>query len=325
MRAVRHPRQQSRTDGTSVRNSKSVASMPHSKNDLVELLDAAGIRPRRRWGQNFLIDLNLMRLLLDAAEIQPDDTVLEIGCGTGSMTGLLADRAGAVVAVDIDEHLARIAEQELESYANVSLICGDVLSNKNAINSEVLAAIRHVHRPGAAKLLMVSNLPYQVAGPLIVDLLLQEVPVSAMHVTVQAEVADRMFAQPGTKAYGLLSIMLQATGQLKRLRSLGPEAFWPRPHVMSTMLSWRRDDARCRDIRQVHELKAVIDLLLGHRRKKIRTCLISAEATFGQLLANIHPTAMSGMLEELQIDPHARGESLSPRQFVQLANALASE
>lgn len=299
--------------------------MPHTKHELMELLDSAGITPRHRWGQNFLIDLNLMRLLVDGADIQPNDVVLEVGCGTGSMTSLLVQRAGVVVAVDIDEQLAGIAQQELEHSSNVSFLCCDVLANKNTIEPEVLQRIDQVRQDHQGRLLLVANLPYQIAGPLMIDLLRQHVPVSAMHVTVQAEVADRMIAQPSTKAYGPLSIMLQATGSLNRVRSLGPGAFWPRPQVSSAMISWRRDLTLCQAIQDINALKAVIDLLLGHRRKKIRTCLAAADKAFEQIATTKSSAALLQALEFFGINPDARAETLAPRQFVALANTLTAD
>jgi 16S rRNA (adenine1518-N6/adenine1519-N6)-dimethyltransferase len=290
-------------------------ALPHTKHELVELLDGAGLRPRHRWGQNFLIDLNLMRLLVEAAEIQPDDVVLEVGCGTGSMTGLLAERAGAVVTVDIDEGLAQVAENELEQCENVTVLCCDVLANKSTIAPMVVEAISQARERLGGRVLLVANLPYQVAGPLMIDLLLQAVPVAGMFVTVQAEVADRMVSGPAVKAYGPLSIILQATGAVKRLRTLSPGAFWPRPRVTSAMVAWRRDGESCEAIDNMHRLKAVIDLLLGRRRKKISTCLAKSE--LGDELL--------GVIERLGIDPDARGETLSPLQFVALANAPAAD
>jgi len=285
--------------------------MPHTKQQLQQLLASVGIAPRRRWGQNFLIDLNLMRLLVAAAQIKDDAVVLEVGCGTGSLTDLLAERAAAVVAVEIDSHLATVAAQELSRHRNVTLICDDILESKNTINPAVLEALKKAQNPPSNTLHLVANLPYQVAAPVMMNLLLlRDLLVETMAVTVQAEVAQRMLAPPASKIYGSLSILLQATGAVKRLRTIGPQAFWPEPKVNSAMVTWQRDNHKCRQIRDIGALKQVIDLLLRHRRKKIKSSLAQC---FG------HNTTLPA---DLEIDLEARAETLSVEKYVRLANLL---
>ena len=287
--------------------------MPHTKQQLEQLLADAQIAPRHRLGQNFLIDLNLMRLLVDTAALTQRDTVLEVGCGAGSLTHLLAERAGAVVAVEIDRELAQLAAGELQGRPNVSLICADILARKSAIEPAVLQAIAQARQLLAGPLVLVANLPFQVASPLIIDLLLERDMPEGIFITVQAEVAQRMAAQAGTHAYGLLSILMQATGRVDLLRRIKPQAFWPMPNVHSAMISWRRDAARCLDIRDMFKLKKAVELLLGHRRKTIRNCLALADAQ-----ADYEP-----LLLRLGISSDDRGETLGPDKFVALANLLA--
>ena len=287
--------------------------MPHTKQQLKDLLTAAGVRPRHKWGQNFLIDLNLMRMLVRAAALQGNETILEVGCGTGSMTALLAEGGGAVVAVDVDRTLAEIAERELELYDNVAVVCNDVLAGKNAIAPSVREAVRRSRAEAGGEFCLIANLPYQAASPLIVNLLLEKdegLTPDGMFVTVQAEVAERMAAEPGTKAYGLLSILMQAIGEVRRLRVVKPQAFWPQPKVNSAMIAWRRDPERCAEVKDMVALKKTVDLLLRHRRKKIKTCLAGHRG--GEKLAEV--------LDTLAIDPNGRGETLSVQQYVQLSN-----
>ena len=287
--------------------------MPHTKHQIQEFLSSAGISPRRLWGQNFLIDLNLMRLLVDSAPLEGNEVILEVGCGTGSLTELLADRAGEVIAVDIDPNLIKIARQQLESRKNIQFIAADVLSTKNCLHPQVRDEIMRHRREFEGPFYLIANLPYQVAAPLMINLLLEEefFP-DGMWVTIQAEVAARMTANPGTKAYGILSILLQATGTMKQLRTIKPQAFWPRPKVNSAMVRWRPDRDKINKIVNLARLKRITALLLNQRRKKIRNCLMK----------EIKAKESLRLLEELGVDMEVRAETLDPDIFVHIANIL---
>ena len=284
--------------------------MPHTKQQLEQFLDRAGITPRRQWGQHFLIDLNLMRLLVDAAQLQGNETILEVGAGTGSLTDILASRAGRVIAVEIDRTLATIAAEELNQHDNVTLINTDILASKSTINHKVLDAIVASQAELKGPFLLIANLPYQVSAPLMMNLVFGDLTCEAMFVTVQLEVATRMTAVPGTKEFGSLSILLQATGQVRQFRKIKPTAFWPLPNVYSAMISWQRDEKLRAQIRDIQALKTIVDMLLGHRRKTIKSCL-----TLGQI--EYDPVQLSA---ELRIDLNARAETLPVEKYVQLAN-----
>ena len=286
----------------------------HTKQQLQQLLREAGISLRKRWGQNFLIDLNLMRLLVASAALEGNETVLEVGCGTGSMTGFIAEAAGEVVAVEIDRKLFALAGSELASHDNVSLFCTDILTNKNTIDAEVSDCLHKTKNRLNSPFYLIANLPYQVASPVIVNFLLSDIVPDGIFVTIQAEVAQRMVASPGEKAYGLLSILMQSTGTVSRLRTIKPQAFWPSPKVNSAMIAWRKDENKCRAIKDIRILKEVIDLLLGQRRKKIKNCLVEAACD-----VECFP-----LLQQAEIDPDARGETLPPEKFVQLSNLWAA-
>ncbi|MCP4709733.1 MAG: ribosomal RNA small subunit methyltransferase A [Planctomycetes bacterium] len=287
--------------------------MPHTKQQIQGYLNSAGISPRRLWGQNFLIDLNLMRFLVDAAALKGNEVVLEIGCGTGSLTELLSDQAGKVIAVDIDQNLVKIARQQLESRENIQFINSDVLSTKNCIHRQVRDQIWQARQEFAGPFYMIANLPYQVAAPLMINLLLEEeLFPDGMWVTIQAEVADRMTAGSGTKEYGTLSILLQATGTMKQLRIIKPQAFWPQPKVNSAMVTWRRDGEKIDKIDSLAQLKRITSMLLNQRRKKIRNCLVK----------EIDSKDSIRLLEKLGIDTDTRAETLDPDIFVLIANTL---
>ncbi len=169
-----------------------------TKRHIERLLARAGVTPNKRLGQHFLIDLNLMRLLIGAAHINRDDVILEVGCGTGSYTEGLAKAAGEVVAVEYDSKLAEIARAELKEAQNVTIINADVLENKNTICHEVAAAVEDAHARLGGSFRLVANLPYNVAAPVMMNLTTGPLVTDSMCVTVQKEVGDRMVAGPGS-------------------------------------------------------------------------------------------------------------------------------
>ena len=170
-----------------------------------------GLTLKSRYGQNFLVDLNLLRLLVQAADVSPDDVVLEVGTGTGSLSALLAPQVAAVVSVEIDPRLHQLASEELIDFDNVELLCQDALCGKNALDGAVLAAVaaRLQERPGR-RFKLVANLPFCVATPVIANLLDLESPPETMTVTIQLELAQRIVARPCTKDYGALSVWVQS-------------------------------------------------------------------------------------------------------------------
>ncbi len=285
-----------------------------TKQQIQRLLASAGICPNKRLGQHFLIDLNLMRLLVQSADIKADDVVLEVGCGTGSLTEALAQRAATVIAVEIDKSLAEIARRILSRAGNVQVISTDVLETKNTISPTVIKALRSAQEEVSGRLLLVSNLPYGVASPLMVNLTTGPAPAKAMFVTVQKQVADRMTASPGTGDYGTLSIVLSATGALKTIRVLKPSVFWPQPQVDSTMVGFVRKENKAGRIHSIQLFREVVSLFIGHRRKTLRACARSVQG----LLAEIHD--WQDIFERAFVDPHNRPEQLSPEHYIAIAN-----
>jgi 16S rRNA (adenine1518-N6/adenine1519-N6)-dimethyltransferase len=321
-----------------------------TKREIQELLSAAGVAPNRKLGQHFLVDLNLMRLLVDSARIGPGDVVLEIGTGTGSLTEALAERAGQVVTVELDPTLAGIARSRLAGAGNVRIVNADVLSGKGTLNPAVTAAVTeararlcsigpispiHPIGPIQFRVLLVSNLPYDVASSVMINLVRGPVTADAMFVTVQKEVAERMTAASGSREYGTLSIFLQATGEVETLRRLKPSVFWPPPGVESAMVRYVRDQDKSRQILDMDLFGAVIALFIGHRRKMLRACIKEAPPELCGRACRGHPARDSRagrprheggrdlwprIFELHAIDPTRRPEELSPQQFVDLAN-----
>ena len=285
-----------------------------TKQQIQTLLLSSGLRPNTRLGQHFLIDLNLIRLLLDSARIHPNDIVLEIGPGTGSMTEALALQAGKVIAVEIDNALAQILNQLFAETYNVQIINIDALENKNRISHEVTDAISAAREELSGRLMLVANLPYNVAASVMMNLVTGPTTAEAMYVTVQKEVAQRMAAAPATSDYGILSIILNATGNVKMIRTLRPSVFWPRPQVDSAMISYTRDQEKIDRIHNMKSFKAVISLFMTHRRKMLQACVKFAQPPLDKI-HNWHD-----IFDRAFVEPHHRPEELTSEEYIAIAN-----
>ena len=285
-----------------------------TKHQIRDLLSSADIRPNKRLGQHFLIDLNLMRLLVDSANIQKDDVVLEIGCGTGSMTEALAKKAGMVIAVELDKNLSEIAANQLAKSENVEIINTDILESKNTLSQTVIKALAHAGRKCPGRILLVANLPYNAASPVMMNLVTGPITADGMYVTVQKEVADRMIAAPASGSYGILSILLGATGRVETIRTLKPAVFWPQPQVDSAMVSFLRDGEKSRRIANMEILSETVHLFMGHRRKTLLACSKLARGRLAKI-AN-----WPEIFEQCRISSTQRPETLSPENYINIAN-----
>ncbi len=285
-----------------------------TKQHIQQLLASAGIEPNKRLGQHFLIDLNLMRLLIDTANIHSNDIVLEVGCGTGSLTEALAQKACRVVAVELDETVAEIAKKELADYPNTEVINADVLESKHTINRNVTEALESAGNNCTGRILLVAKLPYSVASVVMLNLVTGSITADAMYVTVQKEVAERMTAVPGGGDYGILSICLAVTGDIKTERFLKPTVFWPQPQVDSAMISFICRKNKVSQIKNMELFSETVNLFMQHRRKMLKGCVKFAD----NQLAAVHN--WSQIFEHSCIDPHLRPEQLAPEDFLAIAN-----
>ncbi|MCA9306158.1 MAG: ribosomal RNA small subunit methyltransferase A [Phycisphaerales bacterium] len=232
-------------------------------NEIRFLLESHGLSPRHALGQNFLIDHNLIRKLVDASGVGAGDVVLEVGPGTGTMTEELVARGCEVIACELDAGLGDLLTKTLGE--RITLVRGDCLAGKSAMNEEVVAALR-----GRA-FTLVSNLPYGAASPLMVTILTKHPECRGMFVTIQKEVGERLRAKPGTKDYGELGVIAQALAEIERIAVLPGACFWPRPKVESEMVSLvRRDVALTRD---AEALARMCRVLFTKRRKQIGAIL----------------------------------------------------
>lgn len=201
------------------------------------LLARHGLRPQHQFGQNFLIDLNLMRKLIIAAELRENDVVLEVGPGTGSLTEILLESGASVIAVEIDRGFQVLLKEHFVEHPRLRLVCGDALESKHSINAEALAALHFFARATGGARKLVANLPYQIATPLMLELLIQDaLPFERFVCTIQREVADRLVAQADTDQYGPAAIIAQTFSDVELIATLPPSAFWPAPKVASAFV-----------------------------------------------------------------------------------------
>jgi 16S rRNA (adenine1518-N6/adenine1519-N6)-dimethyltransferase len=279
----------------------------------------AGIRPQNRLGQNFLIDMNLQRLLLDTAALGPDDVVLEIGSGSGGLTHLMAEQAVAVVTVEVDKYLFNLASEDLFGLDNVTMLQADALKNKNRLDPQMLEAVAvQLNAAPGRRFKLVANLPYNVATPILSNLLALDRPPETMTFTIQKEVADRIVAQPGTKAYGALAIWIQCQCRSEVIRILPPSVFWPRPKVSSAFVQIAIDPQRRGRIPDRAFFHDFVRSMFFHRRKFLRSQLLSA------CKDHLDKAEVDVVLAERGLDGSMRAEVLSPDDMLALCEAVRS-
>jgi 16S rRNA (adenine1518-N6/adenine1519-N6)-dimethyltransferase len=272
--------------------------------DIRELAAALGVRPTKQRGQNFVIDANTVRRIVRTAGVREDDVVVEIGPGLGSLTLALLEAADRVVAVEIDDVLAgalpsTILARMPQRAARFSLVHSDAMLVEEL--------------PGPPPTALVANLPYNVAVPVLLTILDRFPTIERTLVMVQAEVADRLAAQPGNKVYGVPSVKANWYADVKRAGSIGRNVFWPAPNVDSGLVSLvRRDPPKTSATKA--EVFAVVDAAFAQRRKTLRAALAGWAGS---------PAAAETALVAAGISPQARGESLTVEEFARIAEAKA--
>lgn len=279
---------------------------PASLSQLRALFARHGFRPRRSLGQTFLTDANIVARLLDAAEIGPGDPALEIGAGAGVVTRALARAAERVVAVEIDPRLVAILAETVPERA--AIVQADVL----AVDWAALLG-----PPGEGRWKVVANLPYAIIGPAIVRLLEACDWVERFVIMAQREVAERLAAPPGQRARSAISVLAQAAGEVKVVRSVPRTCFYPRPRVDSAIVTMavRRPGAAAG---LEPAFQRVVRAGFGARRKMLLNALSGPRGL------GVSREAARGLLEEADVSPKARAEALSVEQFVALARVYAA-
>jgi 16S rRNA (adenine1518-N6/adenine1519-N6)-dimethyltransferase len=272
--------------------------MPQTKHEMQAILSGLGIHPRQGFGQNFMIDQNLLRIVADAGNIHAGDWVLEVGPGTGSLTEELLERGAFVQAVEIDRRLAESLRVRFAGNERFALIESDVLAGKHQIHPVVLESLKAAPAP----IRMVANLPYNIASPLAIELL--RVGVELLVFTVQREVAQRLRAAAGQEAYGPLSVMAQLLADVEVLRILPPQAFWPEPKVDSALVRLKRND---RLGQRAGAFGAFVHQLFSARRKMLR-----------KGLAQTGIDDPDALLAAAQIDGHLRVEEIPGDRLLSL-------
>lgn len=276
--------------------------------ETIQVLQKHDFHFQKKFGQNFLIDTHVLEKIVEAAEVGPEDFVLEIGPGIGTMTQYLGERARQVLAVEIDNNLIPILKETLSGYDNVEILHGDILKQD-------IQAIADRYN-GGKPIKVVANLPYYITTPIIMGLFESHVPLANVTVMVQKEVADRMKAKPGTKEYGALSLAVQYYANPYLAANVPPNCFMPRPNVGSAVI---RLDCLSKTPVEVKDEKLMFRLIrasFNQRRKTLQNGL----ANSGEL--NFSKEEIGLAIEKAGLPPSIRGEKLGLEEFARLSDLL---
>lgn len=274
----------------------------------IAVLNKHGFHTQKKFGQNFLIDTSVLERIIDSAALTIEDCVLEIGPGIGTMTQYLAERAGSVVAVEIDRTLIPILEETLAAYDNVTVINEDILK----VDIQALVEEKNGGRP----IKVVANLPYYITTPILMSLLESRVPLKSITVMVQKEVAERMQVGPGTKDYGALSLAVQYYAKPQIVANVPPNCFLPRPNVGSAVIRLDIYEEPPVQVTDEKHMFALIRASFNQRRKT----LVNGLANAGEL--NLTKEEVADALGKMGLPATVRGETLTLAQFARLSELV---
>lgn len=275
----------------------------------IEILRKYDFSFQKKFGQNFLIDTHVLDKIIQAAKIDKDDMVLEIGPGIGTMTQYLAEAAGKVVAVEIDKNLIPILSETLGEYQNIKIINEDILK----LDIRGLVAEENGGKP----VKVVANLPYYITTPIIMGLFEEHVPAESITVMVQKEVAQRMQTGPGSKDYGALSLAVQYYASPCIVANVPPNCFMPRPKVGSAVIRLTCHERPPVEVEDERLLFDIIRASFGQRRKTLVNGLYNSDRL------KLPKEAIVRAVEKLGKGAGVRGESLTLKEFAQLSEYLA--
>lgn len=267
------------------------------------LIGHFGLHAQKKWGQNFLIRPSVVEQIVAATEVATGDAVLEIGPGIGTLTQGLAKTGAQVTAVELDPALPAVLAETLVDYPNVRIVPGDILK------TDVRALM------GETPFTVAANLPYYITTPILMHLLEAQLPVRKLVLMMQREVAERLAATPGTKAYGAITVVVQYHTETEILFDVPPDSFWPVPGVMSSVVAFTPRAIPPVDVVDEALFKRMVKVAFAQRRKVFRNNLKAA----GYAAAVIEE-----LLTRTGIDGNRRGETFSMDEFAQLANVMAS-
>lgn len=256
---------------------------------------------QKRFGQNFLIDAHVLDKIIAAAGIGPEDTVLEIGPGIGTMTQALAEHAKKVVAVEIDDNLIPILKENLGEYDNIEIINNDVMK----VDIEAMGANK-----------VVANLPYYITTPIIMGLLESKIPLDSITVMVQKEVAERMKAGAGTKDYGALSLAVQYYAEPYLVANVPQNCFMPRPNVGSAVIRLTLHRQPPVDVKDEKLMFRIIRAAFNQRRKTLQNCLNHSDDL------KFEKDNVAEILKKMNLNESIRGEALSLEQYAEFTNSI---
>ncbi|MEX2784005.1 16S rRNA (adenine(1518)-N(6)/adenine(1519)-N(6))-dimethyltransferase RsmA [Streptococcus sp. H49] len=274
------------------------------------VLERHGFTFKKSFGQNFLTDSNILQKIVDTAEIDQNVNVIEIGPGIGALTEFLAEQAAEVMAFEIDDRLIPILADTLKDFDNVQVI------NEDILKSDLQARIKAFSDP-SLPIKVVANLPYYITTPILMHLIESRIPFAEFVVMMQKEVADRISAEPRTKAYGSLSIAVQYYMTAKLAFVVPKTVFVPAPNVDSAILKMTRRQEPLVEVKDEDFFFRLTKVAFAHRRKTLWNNLISY---FGK--SEETKTQLKDSLERAGISPSVRGETLSIPEFADLADAL---
>ncbi len=278
-----------------------------SPSEIKRLIDQYHFPVRKKLGQNFLVDEHILQMILEAAQLAKQTTVLEIGPGFGTLTVALAEQAERVVSIEIDPMLIPILQDAFLAYPNIRLIHADALK----VDFSALFAADE-------EITVAANLPYYITSPLIVQLMQAPFRMKKMVILVQKEVGDRLLAQADTVEYGSLSVFVQSTAKVELVCRAPRTVFYPSPKVDSVVIAITPDANLRSRIVSMPVLELTNRAIFGQRRKTISNSLKNSPYW------TVTAEDVQQVLSELGIDSHLRGEVLSPDQIVLLANALSA-
>jgi len=279
--------------------------MENTRKHIRELLQNAGLSPRKRLGQNFLVNTRVLETIANAAELSSEDVVLEIGAGTGILTRRLALSSGKVFAVELDNGFFRILQSIFQNNPNVALIHGDILDLDIPTITDAAASIK-----------VIGNLPYYITTPILMKVLSESQAVEMALVMVQAEVGARIAASPGTKDYGALSIAVAYRADSEIVERVPADSFYPKPKVDSILIKLTVKPALSVDVADERLFFQIVRSAFQYRRKTLRNALrMACKAGDLQLSAD--------SLQALDLNDGRRGETLSISEFAALANLAA--